>query len=629
MNKLINKEIYTCCFTKDHILSPFVYKNHSTEFSITEHKTSIWVKSIFISLLTLPLFGLGGLVAFYYLTAKHKVMKKSSLPILVEGNLSVRVNPKEELTTKGGQTYKKIEWNTTFEKELYFLLNDLDKAVQIHSCYQQHLLPLLVKEEERNNVEQWIKENGPILGNRVIDYIQILEKNDPLKTLLSKYKKDFQNFFNAVGNFAKPVDNPPLKPGEKIRVVTITTNGGGGHLMVAQAIDSFFKRNPTFDHTICNVNENDKRVDPYSIYTDGALSDSEIYDEVFQKQSDPAKARALWDEAARVKEYIPNYVMKDVIDRIRALKPHFIISTRHFAPHDIRAMYELNVPGAFVHCDYDISCALIPWARKVSKNLVNFLLPSIDPEVKKPVGSMLKAGFIGNEQAFTAEQLEKMEKEADEVADTMFEPFGYPVRLSFNPEKNPQILSAIRTQFCVNENEKVVLMVMGRQGVGKEMPELIKKLLCSTEDFDQPVRLFAVCGKNEPMKEEIRSLIKSMPRKKNITIDVFGYLEEKKMAQLTQIGDLYVGKPGGATTAELIAVGLPVLLTSFHLWEAGNKNHLKRQGLLNEMETKELFPKQLKDLLMHKKKTHTFNDIDWKDHLERIVLQGIQRHTLC
>jgi processive 1,2-diacylglycerol beta-glucosyltransferase len=73
----------------------------------------------------------------------------------------------------------------------------------------------------------------------------------------------------------------------------------------------------------------------------------------------------------------------------------------------------------------------------------------------------------------------------------------------------------------------------------------------------------------------------------NENFKVFGYTA--RMADLMKISDLFIGKPGGLTTAEALACGLPMVIVSpIPGQEERNSDHLLEDGVAvkcNELTT--------------------------------------------
>jgi len=93
MNPLKVKDIL---YTQEHLCNPFEYRDgiSDTPISIRDQRVSIIVKSIFIGLLTL---GIGGVIAFYYFTAQHKVTRYNEYLRKTVGNKPiVKINVDKE-----------------------------------------------------------------------------------------------------------------------------------------------------------------------------------------------------------------------------------------------------------------------------------------------------------------------------------------------------------------------------------------------------------------------------------------------------------------------------------------------------------------------------------------------------
>lgn len=92
-----------------------------------------------------------------------------------------------------------------------------------------------------------------------------------------------------------------------------------------------------------------------------------------------------------------------------------------------------------------------------------------------------------------------------------------------------------------------------------------------------------VCGKNEETRRHVTGIVgENNPRFK-----ILGYSD--RMHELMKIADLFVGKPGGLTTSEALACGLPmVILSPIPGQEERNSDHLLEDGAAikcNEMTT--------------------------------------------
>src|SRR4029077_14058811 len=95
--------------------------------------------------------------------------------------------------------------------------------------------------------------------------------------------------------------------------------------------------------------------------------------------------------------------------------------------------------------------------------------------------------------------------------------------------------------------------------------------------LSHPVRVVAVCGRNEALKKELYETVKTFPKRSAVSFTLLGFTTE--MDELMTAADLFVGKPGGLTTSEALAKGLPmVVINPLPGQEERNSDHLLEQG---------------------------------------------------
>jgi processive 1,2-diacylglycerol beta-glucosyltransferase len=94
-----------------------------------------------------------------------------------------------------------------------------------------------------------------------------------------------------------------------------------------------------------------------------------------------------------------------------------------------------------------------------------------------------------------------------------------------------------------------------------------------------PAQAIVICGKNEEMKagmeKQARAIEAAHP---GLSFRVLGYTDE--MHRWMQMSDLFIGKPGGLTTAECLATGLPMMIVApIPGQEDRNSDHLLEKGI--------------------------------------------------
>ncbi len=114
--------------------------------------------------------------------------------------------------------------------------------------------------------------------------------------------------------------------------------------------------------------------------------------------------------------------------------------------------------------------------------------------------------------------------------------------------------SEILESFGLSPKKKTVLFFGGGEfGLGKSQTLNIFK---SFIESDYNIQIVAISGKNVKMKEDFENLVTEL-HKQNI-VKILEYTD--KVAELMSISDLVVTKPGGLTTTESLASGLPIVV---------------------------------------------------------------------
>lgn len=137
--------------------------------------------------------------------------------------------------------------------------------------------------------------------------------------------------------------------------------------------------------------------------------------------------------------------------------------------------------------------------------------------------------------------------------------------------------AGLRRAYGLEPDMRTLLVSAGAMGVGPA-EAIVSRLL----QLRHKVQTVVVCGKSEELRSSIVAALKGRPG-----FHVFGYSE--RMHELMQMADLFIGKPGGLTTAEALASGLPMVITApIPGQEERNSDHLLEDGVAvrcNELTT--------------------------------------------
>lgn len=142
----------------------------------------------------------------------------------------------------------------------------------------------------------------------------------------------------------------------------------------------------------------------------------------------------------------------------------------------------------------------------------------------------------------------------------------------------PVDASAVRRRLGLHASRPTLLLSAGALGVGPT--EIAVRWLL---ELPREVQTIVVCGRSEELCEKIREL--TAPARERFA--VLGYSD--CMHELMRSADLFIGKPGGLTTSEAMACGLPMCIVQpIPGQEERNSDHLLEDGAalrVNELTT--------------------------------------------
>ena len=147
---------------------------------------------------------------------------------------------------------------------------------------------------------------------------------------------------------------------------------------------------------------------------------------------------------------------------------------------------------------------------------------------------------------FVAQEDDKIHMEALGLPADRIEVTGIPVEPEFGA---PVDANAVLERHGLQPGRPTLLVAGGALGMSPATA-VVRQLLQLDRDFQAII----VCGKNEEMLNEIVDLLKDRPA----DFRVFGYTNE--MSDFMSVASILLSKPGGMTTAEAVACGLPMMI---------------------------------------------------------------------
>jgi processive 1,2-diacylglycerol beta-glucosyltransferase len=147
---------------------------------------------------------------------------------------------------------------------------------------------------------------------------------------------------------------------------------------------------------------------------------------------------------------------------------------------------------------------------------------------------------------------------------------GIPIDPVFSVAKDPQVM---RRKHGLDENLFTILVSAGGFGVGP-----VEHIIQALSALTQRAQVVVVCGRNEELRNRLTRVVENLPKPTSIAFSLLGFTTE--MDELMAAADLFVGKPGGLTTSEALAKGLPmVVINPIPGQEERNSDHLLEEGV--------------------------------------------------
>lgn len=125
-------------------------------------------------------------------------------------------------------------------------------------------------------------------------------------------------------------------------------------------------------------------------------------------------------------------------------------------------------------------------------------------------------------------------------------PIGIPIRPKFSEHTDR---FEARTRLGLDLHKHTILLMSGSMGYGK-IDESIERL--DRLDFD--FQVMVVCGNNKKMYKKVKGLTTTK------RFDIYGYVDNVDL--MMDAADCIITKPGGITTSEAMAKGLPMIMVN-------------------------------------------------------------------
>ena len=318
----------------------------------------------------------------------------------------------------------------------------------------------------------------------------------------------------------------------KKRVLIISASAGTGHVRAAQALEKAFAADPGVE-AVRHADALEFTTAPFrefysTLYMKLVRAAPDVLGWAYKASDEPWKGDELRLQLDRLNS-------RPLVKFIREYDPQITVCT-HFMPAGIishlLARGELETHHSIVVTDLDCHAM---WLSRI----FNRYFVAIDE---------------------TRAYLEALGLPGERVTVS-----GIPIDPVF---AEPIDRAAVRAEFGLEPGKPVLLLSAGALGVGPT--EFVVRRLT---ELRHPAQTVVICGKSEELKARIAAKV----GENNPCFRLLGYTN--RMHDLMKISDLFIGKPGGLTTSEALACGLPMAVISpIPGQEERNTDHLLEDG---------------------------------------------------
>jgi processive 1,2-diacylglycerol beta-glucosyltransferase len=174
-------------------------------------------------------------------------------------------------------------------------------------------------------------------------------------------------------------------------------------------------------------------------------------------------------------------------------------------------------------------------------------------------------------------------------------PYGIPIDSKF---RNNAGREGVFSRLSLKPDISTVLIMGGTQGLGP-----IKELVTLLDKSPLPLQMIIACGTNKRLFKWLEK------RKRNFKKKTVVFSFADNIDELMRISTIIVTKPGGITTAEALAVGLPMLIVNpLPGQEAMNTKFLLNEGVAVKAQNPADVVIILEELLYNKNKLKIMSD---------------------
>ena len=306
---------------------------------------------------------------------------------------------------------------------------------------------------------------------------------------------------------------------EKYKVLILSVSAGTGHLRAAEALEKAALANPEVGEVlhIDSLKHTNKMFRRFygRFYIDLVKSAPVLLGWFYDSQDEPWKTE-------KMRLMLDRLNTGPLVRKIKKFKPDITICT-HFLPAGILSHLmkreKIETRLAITVTDYYVHAM---WLSRLIHHY-----------------------FVANEES-------KVQLENIGFPSTALTLSGIPIDPVF---AEPVDSERLRAELGLSKDLPTLLVSAGALGVSSA--ERIVEVLGV---LSSPVQVVVICGKNEKLRQTVQQQLHDdfLENATRLNIRVLGYTTQ--MHDWMKAADLYIGKPGGLTTAEALSCGLPMVI---------------------------------------------------------------------
>ena len=340
---------------------------------------------------------------------------------------------------------------------------------------------------------------------------------------------------------------------------------GGGHLSAARSIKEYIDTNFSDAETcmvdcIEYINKSLNKVTTKA-YAEMAKNAQWMWKKMYYGAEDGTFAK-FNDKTQKILSIKLNKLIQDY-------KPDLIISTHPFSSH---------------------MCAILKKKKKIKCKIATIMTDYSPHSQWLMYPAFIDYFFVAHE-GMKKTLLEKGIKEGQ------IKVTGIPLSNRFLAHYDKE---KILSEFDLSVEKRTILFFAGgEQGFGKDkIFDMLKTLI---ENFSS-LQIIAISGKNEKIKNQFDELVSETNSTNNVKVLEY----TTKVPELMSVSDLVITKPGGLTTTESLASGLPIIVINpIPGQEEENAKFLENKGVAIWIKKEDNIENELYKILNSEEKLQT------------------------